>query len=130
MYRADPTEQALLVGEWWRQALSLFVADATVATRVSAGPTPVACFAGIGPGEVLVDDNKLVGVTQWRVREGALVSTVAHLDTSEELVAFLRDPNEGLARQLQHATVRGLGLDSHRDDVLAALVAQVRNDSA
>jgi hypothetical protein len=29
------------------------------------------CFVGVGPGEVLVGDSKLVGISQRRVRAGA-----------------------------------------------------------
>jgi hypothetical protein len=38
------------------------------------------CFAGRGPGEVFQSGRKLVGLTQWRSREGALFSSCAYLD--------------------------------------------------
>ena len=36
------------------------------------------CFAGRGPGEVLHHGRKLMGLSQWRSREGALFSTCAY----------------------------------------------------
>lgn len=39
----------------------------------------LACFAGIGPGEVLLGDSKIVGISQRRTRELARFQTVAYL---------------------------------------------------
>lgn len=36
------------------------------------------CFAGVGPGEVLVDGRKLVGVSQRRTRDGARFQCALH----------------------------------------------------
>ena len=40
----------------------------------------VACFAAVGPGEVVVGDAKVVGISQRRTRELARFQTVAYLD--------------------------------------------------
>ncbi len=37
------------------------------------------CFAGRGPGEVFSAGQKVVGLSQWRSREGALFSSCAYL---------------------------------------------------
>ena len=37
------------------------------------------CFAGRGPGEVFHGGRKVVGLSQWRAREGALFSSCAYL---------------------------------------------------
>ena len=37
------------------------------------------CFAGRGPGEVFHGDRKVVGLSQWRAREGALFSSCAYI---------------------------------------------------
>jgi lipoate---protein ligase len=36
------------------------------------------CFAGLGPGEVHRGGRKVVGLAQWRGREGALFSAAAY----------------------------------------------------
>lgn len=50
----------------------------------------VACFAGIGPGEVLVDGRKVVGISQRRTRHLARFQCVVHLEWDPEpLIAAL-----------------------------------------
>jgi lipoate-protein ligase A len=36
------------------------------------------CFAGVGPGEVLTGDRKLVGLSQRRTRHGIRIQCQAH----------------------------------------------------
>jgi lipoate-protein ligase A len=51
------------------------------------------CFAGRGPGEVLVDGAKLVGISQRRTRHGSRFQCMAHVRWSPEvLVGLLADP--------------------------------------
>jgi hypothetical protein len=79
------------VGELWRHALAPFAPLATVhvgrmqRTRWSDD----ICFAGVGPGEVLVGDAKLVGVSQRRTRLAARFQTVVHRRWRPEVVAAL-----------------------------------------
>ena len=47
------------------------------------------CFAGQGPGEVFVEERKIVGVSQWRGREGALFRGCAY--TPSGILALLVD---------------------------------------
>ena len=47
------------------------------------------CFAGTGPGEVLVGDAKLVGISQRRTREAARFQTMVHLRWRPDVVASL-----------------------------------------
>ena len=62
------------------------------------------CFAGRGPGEVFHGLAKVVGLSQWRAREGALFSSCAYLRWDPgPLLALLDLENEGravLARDL------------------------------
>ena len=79
------------VGELWRTALSELEPLATVyqgrmmRTRWSAD----VCFAGTGPGEVLVGDAKLVGISQRRTRLAARFQTMVHLRWRPDVVASL-----------------------------------------
>lgn len=79
------------VGDLWRDALSDLEPSAAVyhgrlvQTRWSAD----VCFAGAGPGEVLVDDAKLVGVSQRRTRRAARFQTMIHLRWRPDPVASL-----------------------------------------
>lgn len=62
-------------GRWWAAGIAAAVgADLEVHLGPSE-PRPwsdLVCFAGVGPGEVLARGRKLVGLAQWRSREGAL----------------------------------------------------------
>jgi lipoate-protein ligase A len=79
------------VGEVWRAALEDLEPRATVhqsrlvRTRWSAD----VCFAGTGPGEVLIDDAKLVGISQRRTRLAARFQTMVHLRWRPDIVASL-----------------------------------------
>ena len=68
------------VGDLWQMALTPFVPETTVhrgrlqRTQWSSA----VCFAGVGPGEVLVGGAKLVGVSQRRTRHAARFQTMVH----------------------------------------------------
>lgn len=76
LWSDEPRRSAERVGEWWAAALgALGVGDLEV-HRGGSLPAPgsdLVCFAGLGPGEVTAGGVKLVGLAQWRSREGALV---------------------------------------------------------
>ncbi|MGH9020026.1 MAG: hypothetical protein ACRDV0_03300 [Acidimicrobiales bacterium] len=113
-WRPDATRAATLAGSWWADALRERV-DGEVTVHdgplVTNGDMRDVCFAGVGPGEVLVDGRKAVGLTQWRVREGTLVSTLLPVAPTVALVGLLASPPTGLADALNHATRASLGLD-------------------
>ena len=110
-------------GEWWHQVLAERLEGAVTLHQGSLEGDPawrVACFAGRGPGEIFVDGRKAVGVTQWRVREGAFVSSVLHSQPSSALIDLLASVPDGLVSALQHHTLETLQLDG--DEVTSALV--------
>jgi lipoate-protein ligase A len=75
LWVTDIASSASWAGAWWRDALeSQGVVDCEVHQR-RADPGPhgaLVCFAGRGPGEVFTGGRKIVGLSQWRSREGAL----------------------------------------------------------
>ncbi len=51
------------------------------------------CFAGIGPGEVLLGGRKLVGISQRRTRNGSRFQCMVHTRWSPDvLVDLLAEP--------------------------------------
>jgi hypothetical protein len=58
------------------------------------------CFAGRGPGEVFHGDAKVVGLSQWRAREGALFSSCAYLRWDPTPLLALVDVGEGARAEL------------------------------
>lgn len=78
----DVRGSMLLVGETWRDALEPVVGRAAVVHRGGMVDTPwsqLVCFAGVGPGELLVRGAKLVGVSQRRSRHGVRAQGLVHL---------------------------------------------------
>jgi lipoate---protein ligase len=102
--RADPlwvmdvAVAAEWVGSWWCAALHEVGVDGL---RVHAGKSEpgalgdLVCFAGRGPGEVFAGDRKLVGLSQWRGREGALFSSCLYTRWDPDPLAALLAPGEG-----------------------------------
>jgi lipoate---protein ligase len=81
LWDADVARATAWVGRWWSSALgSLGVGNLTVYSgRAVAGPHgALVCFSGSGPGEVFQGDRKVVGISQWRSREGSLFHTCAY----------------------------------------------------
>jgi lipoate-protein ligase A len=119
----DVLRQSIAVGEWWRSAIRAVSGHPVEvhARAASAGPAPVVCFAALSPGEVVLDGAKVVGLTQWRVREGALVSGVLPRSDSRELAGRLASPVDPLS--LQHPSQESLGLAGRERDLEVALQA-------
>ncbi|MDE3107062.1 MAG: hypothetical protein KGJ42_02775 [Acidobacteriota bacterium] len=113
-WRGDVRAASVAVGEWWSAALREgFDVGSDVHRGGLEGDSDlrVACFAGRGPGEVFVDDRKVVGVTQWHVREGNFLSTVLRATDSRDLVNLLREPRTDLTAALTHHDLHSLGVD-------------------
>jgi lipoate-protein ligase A len=82
LWNDDITRASQWLGETWAVALKgLGVHDLAVHSgRVMHSTwSDVVCFAGLGPGEVVVGDAKLVGISQRRTRNGARLHSMAAL---------------------------------------------------
>ena len=79
------------VGELWRSALADLEPLAVVhhGRMISTRWSSDVCFAGTGPGEVMVDDAKLVGISQRRTRQAVRFQTMVHLRWRPDIVASL-----------------------------------------
>jgi lipoate-protein ligase A len=123
----DVHVSSVRVGEWWASELRHYTSETV---SVHEGPLEgdpefrVVCFAGRGPGEVFVGDRKTVGLTQWRVREGVLLSTVLHAQPTSDVIEYLASVPPGLSHALDHQ-----GLDSLRLSDPKVLLGQLRTSS-
>ena len=82
LWVADVSAAAEWVGAWWTEALAgsgSTASTSTAAARCRGSSVTWCCFAGRGPGEVFHGWRKVVGLSQWRAREGALFSSCAYL---------------------------------------------------
>lgn len=125
--RADPlwvndvSHSARWLGQVWMQALKTLGVDG----RVHDGPADrhrharAACFAGVGPGEVVSGGRKLVGIAQRRTRQGARLQCVVYSQPPEidDLVAVVGG-DLALADHLRATT----GVVEAAPDVLFAAV--------
>lgn len=89
--RVDVRRTAVEAGKVWQGVLTAegLSAEVHAGSLLDADQGSIACFAAIGPGEVCVDQAKLVGISQWRVREGTLVSMVLAVHPPYDLAAYL-----------------------------------------
>jgi lipoate-protein ligase A len=72
----DVGRSALWLGSVWAEVTGGSVWDGTMQHRAEG---MVACFAGLGPGEVHDRGSKVVGISQRRTRELARFQSVAYL---------------------------------------------------
>ncbi len=125
LWRADVGTAFEWVGELWAAAL----ADVGVASTVHCGRlqrspwSDLVCFAGLGPGEVLVDGRKAVGISQRRTRAGARFQCAAlarwEPTALVELLALDPAARPGAVDDLAHAA-GGVGVAL--DDLLVSVL--------
>ena len=88
-WSADLAENFVLVGEVWRRALSSLGIETDMCseapTRTDAAT--LACWAGVGWGELTIDGAKVLGLSQRRTRWGSRVQAMAVLDDSSTRAA-------------------------------------------
>jgi lipoate---protein ligase len=125
--RADPLwdddvgRAAHWLGETWRDALG----DGAVHTgeMIRTRWSSVICFGGVGPGEVLVDAAKVVGISQRRTRAGARFQCVVlrKWDPVELARVFAPDAWGEVARELAPMATGVDDLAALEAEFLAAL---------
>jgi lipoate-protein ligase A len=104
----DVSVAAEWIGAWWMEALAgagQHGFEVHTGRSVPGELGDLVCFAGRGPGEVFRGAAKVVGLSQWRAREGALFSSCAYLRWDPvPLLALLHVDEDGrteLARDLR-----------------------------
>jgi len=108
LWNDDVAESRAWVGRWWAESLG------TADLEVHGGPpirprwSDLICFAGVGAGEVRHRGRKVVGVAQWRSREGSLCHSLAYLGVDwADLTELLNlgDERGDATRDLEATTV-------------------------
>ena len=123
----DVTRNSLLAAQWWYRALAPALPSVP---QIHGGPLQVekslrdVCFAGAGPGELFVDGKKLLGVTQWNVREGCFLSTLIPAWPLHDISLALRESPDGLTESLENVTTaRELHILGQAEDLIDAAIA-------
>ena len=97
-FEIDLRRSMVVVGMWWRSALEAFDPGLRGRLEVHDGPeipspwSDAVCFAGVGPGEVLLDGHKLVGMSQRRSADGARFQTMLHSRDDRKVMEALLLP--------------------------------------
>lgn len=124
LWTDDVGRAFLPVGRAWQQALASLDIGGTWLHegRLACGPLGgTVCFAGRGPGEVLLGDAKVVGISQRRTRAGARFQCAVPVRWDPApLAALLRDPVDADALAAAGA---GIGELVTSDALVDALVA-------
>lgn len=122
LWHDDVGRAFLPVGRAWRRALAELgipgaeVHDGALVCRPGGA---VACFATIGPGEVLLDGRKVVGISQRRTRAGARFQCALPVRWDPApLAALLADRSVGAGLA---AVGAGIGEGIAVDELVAAL---------
>lgn len=127
MWTDDVGRAFLPIGRAWQRALAdLGFGDTRLHEGgLECGPLGgTVCFAGRGPGEVLVGDAKVVGISQRRTRAGARFQCAVpvHWDPTP-LAALLADRPDVDALA---GVATGIGDLVGRDDLVSVLVNALR----
>jgi lipoate-protein ligase A len=116
------------LGPVWTSALHALGVDA----RWHEGPlletrwSRLVCFAGVGPGEVLVGDRKVVGMSQRRTRAGARFQCAAlRVWDADALLAVLALPGDERDDAAAELRTVASGVDADLERLEAALVTQL-----
>lgn len=119
----DVRATAAVVGSWWREALSSFGVQCDVhaggVERAREGA--VACFAGLGPGELTVGSHKLVGISQFRTKEGALVSCVLPRSAPSGLAPLLSGSASPVPSLAAATSLDAMGIDVASIEIVTAV---------
>jgi lipoate-protein ligase A len=130
LWDPDVSAAAAWVGAWWISALEGLGLDGFEVHSGRAIPGEwgeMVCFAGRGPGEVFHQGRKVMGLSQWRSRQGALFSTCAYAHWDPvPLIDLMRMDDAvrtGAVRDLAPAVVGVSEIDGGPEDLSALRAA-------
>jgi lipoate-protein ligase A len=122
LWDQDVSRAAWWVGDAWAAAIDAASLGPCTVWKTATKTTRWSghlCFAGIGPGEVLVGDQKVVGLSQRRTRQAALFQTAALLTWEPASIVGLLDlGDDDAAAAVESLTDAGRGLGRERAGAL------------
>lgn len=125
LWNDDVVISSRWLGEAWSRVLTSLGQSLLSVHRGGLEPatwSKLVCFAGVGPGEVLIDDRKVVGISQRRTRHAARFQCFVHRKwTPEKFVPLLAKPRPGVAEMRELVAV----VDYEPAQLLAAFVTEL-----
>ena len=113
LWSSELAENFLIVGRLWQQGLrSLGVeTELCIDSPARTDASTLACWAGVGWGELTIGAAKIVGLSQRRTRWGSRVQAMAVLDGSSARVSdYLTGSDQAIVRD--SVVAHDIGLDS------------------
>ena len=127
LWTDDVGRAFLPIGRAWQDALASLGVGGTRLHEdgLACGPLGgTVCFAGRGPGEVLIGDTKLAGISQRRTRAGARFQCAVPVEWDPTPLAALLTSRPDVGALATVGTGIGPGID--RADLVDALVTALR----
>ncbi|MDA3041967.1 MAG: hypothetical protein O2847_02630 [Actinomycetota bacterium] len=141
LWRDDVGESMWWVGELWADALAMCEIADRDQLRVHRGGlersslSDLVCFGGLGPGEVTLHGEKVVGISQRRTREMARFQCVVHQRWSPDLyrrylltdVVELQSRNRGVSLETEISRISVAEVDglSQIAEAIVELAAKI-----
>jgi len=130
LWSADVGQATWWVGEAWAKALlraGLTDLDVWKGPMVHNHWSPLVCFAGLGPGEVVdANKSKLVGISQRRTRQGSLFQCACILSWEpRRLLELLALPSERVEVGVIELAHAGKGISPERAPELVSSLLSV-----
>lgn len=95
LHTHDIRRSAVTVGEAWMRALEIEDTSVWSAAMTEPRLSELACFAGVGPGEVLHGGRKLVGISQRRTSRWSRFQCVLYLTWDPSPLLAVLAPSVG-----------------------------------
>jgi len=92
LWNDDVVASSQWIGDAWSRVLTTFGNSLVSVHRGRAEPSTwskLVCFAGLGPGEVLINGNKVVGISQRRTNKAARFQCFVHRRWTPEIFLSL-----------------------------------------
>jgi len=92
LWNDDVVASSQWIGDAWSRVLSTFGSSLVSVHRgreESSAWSKLVCFAGVGPGEVLINGNKAVGISQRRTNKAARFQCFVHRRWTPEIFLSL-----------------------------------------
>jgi lipoate---protein ligase len=123
----DVRASMVWMGERWAEALRETGSSSGLSVHRGGMETSswsdLLCFAGVGPGEVLLDGRKLVGISQRRTRHGSRFQCAVHLHADPtRLLPLLAAPRPPIEELPEVAVLPALEADELVRAIAASLV--------
>ncbi len=128
LFQSDVRSGSLWVGDLWCEVVRQFVGgDSTVAVHrgalIEAPWSRACCFLGLGPGEVTLGGQKIMGLSQRRSRAGAWFFSLVYRTLEVERDGALLTEQASDAKEVSDRLAQGVAvLPFAREEIIDVLL--------